>query len=185
MATKPPVDLKGKRFGKLVVTGYVRDENEYIRRWFFTCRCDCGAFTRNVPLYQLTRGKHNSCGCLKTLRGPHNARFRGFGQVPGAAIRGIRGRAKRCGFSASITDKQIGDSFDKAQGKCALTGLPIWFSHQRSGGETTASIDRVDPDIGYEAGNVQWVHKDVNRMKMDFKEERFFELCRLVARAHP
>lgn len=44
------------------------------------------------------------------------------------------------------------------------------------------SIDRIDSSVGYVEGNMQWVHKDVNRMKQEFSESYFIETCRLVCR---
>ena len=29
-------------------------------------------------------------------------------------------------------------------------------------------------------GNVQWVHKDINKMKVDFEQPTFIQLCELV-----
>lgn len=53
------------------------------------------------------------------------------------------------------------------------------MSKQRE--EGTASLDRIDSSRGYVEGNVQWVHKDVNFMKQALSQERFVELCTLVA----
>lgn len=50
-----------------------------------------------------------------------------------------------------------------------------------SRGETTASLDRIDSNRGYTQDNVQWVHKDVNKMKMDLNQQIFVELCRAIA----
>jgi len=44
----------------------------------------------------------------------------------------------------------------------------------------TASLDRIDSTKNYTIDNIQWVHKDVNKMKMDFSQEYFIEMCRLV-----
>jgi len=46
---------------------------------------------------------------------------------------------------------------------------------------TTASVDRIDSSIGYVMGNIQWVHKDINKMKSDFSQELFIAWCGLVA----
>ena len=43
--------------------------------------------------------------------------------------------------------------------------------------KATASLDRIDQNKGYEIGNVQWVHKDVNLMKMYLDEKYFIGLC--------
>lgn len=67
--------------------------------------------------------------------------------------------------------------------KCALTDLPIAVATSRKAqahGEGTASLDRKDSTRGYHFDNVQWVHKDVNKAKLDFTQQRFIELCKLV-----
>lgn len=58
--------------------------------------------------------------------------------------------------------------------KCALTGAPLVVGEN-------ASVDRIDSSRGYELGNIQWVTKEVNRMKIDFDQKLFIELCRKVA----
>ena len=50
--------------------------------------------------------------------------------------------------------------------------------------ETTASLDRIDSLLGYTIDNVQWVHKDINRIKFDMSQCRFVELCCLIAEKH-
>ena len=44
----------------------------------------------------------------------------------------------------------------------------------------TASLDRIDSKKGYIEGNVQWVHKNVNKMKMDLDEKEFFSIVKQV-----
>ena len=48
-------------------------------------------------------------------------------------------------------------------------------------GGATASLDRIDSDGAYTIDNVQWIHKDINRMKSNLKQENFIEYCRLIA----
>jgi len=65
--------------------------------------------------------------------------------------------------------------------KCALSGLELKFANsakeQRNHKGTTASLDRICSSKGYVAGNVQWVHKDVNFMKQHYPQDYFVELC--------
>ncbi len=63
--------------------------------------------------------------------------------------------------------------------KCALSGTPLVLSSKR--GESTASLDRIDSSKGYVKGNVQWVHKLVNRMKSDLDQNEFVSFCKLIA----
>ena len=44
----------------------------------------------------------------------------------------------------------------------------------------TASIDRIDSKSGYIEGNIQWVHKFINSMKLDHTQEEFIKLCKAV-----
>jgi len=44
----------------------------------------------------------------------------------------------------------------------------------------TASLDRIDSSKGYESGNIQWVHKQLNNMKQALPENEFFEWIKLV-----
>jgi hypothetical protein len=52
---------------------------------------------------------------------------------------------------------------------------------KRCNNEQTASLDRIDNSQGYINGNIQWVHKIINRIKMDLNTSYFVELCKKVA----
>lgn len=57
---KDLIDLTGKRFGRLIVTG-LADTLSNKRRW--NCQCDCGK--KSIARSQHLRGGHTqSCGCL-------------------------------------------------------------------------------------------------------------------------
>ena len=75
------------------------------------------------------------------------------------------------------------DIFIQQKGKCALTGLNITFAETaRQRKFATASLDRIDSSKGYIKDNVQWIHKDIQRMKMDLSEEKFLDLCQKVVK---
>lgn len=56
-----PPDLRGRRFGRLTVTGPANESSYGNRRW--TCLCECGAVTSKTTAV-LLRGDAKSCGCL-------------------------------------------------------------------------------------------------------------------------
>ena len=75
--------------------------------------------------------------------------------------------------------------------KCALSGLDIWLSKGKNIPMQTnqrnldysgwnASLDRIDSNIGYVQGNLQWVHRNINIMKNSYSQEYFIKLCKLV-----
>lgn len=72
-----------------------------------------------------------------------------------------------------ITDLLIGQEF-----KCKLSGLPIKISYDRK--KITASLDRIDSNGSYIKGNVQWLHKYINKMKNSLDTTEFISLCGLV-----
>lgn len=60
--------------------------------------------------------------------------------------------------------------------RCALSGVPIT--------PESAQLDHVVPlaDGGDNTiENLQWLHEDVNSAKGTMSQERFIEMCRLVA----
>lgn len=68
--------------------------------------------------------------------------------------------------------------------KCNLTGLSIKFAdsaYDLQHGGATASLDRIDSRKPYIIGNLQWIHKKVNRMKMDIDQKTFIEFCHLIS----
>ena len=66
--------------------------------------------------------------------------------------------------------------------KCALSGREIvidkkWGPLRRI---QTASLDRIDSNLGYIEGNVWWIHKDFQWMKNDFTVAEFVGACKEV-----
>ena len=47
--------------------------------------------------------------------------------------------------------------------------------------ECIGSLDRIDSLKGYAIDNVQWVHKDINKMKNIHSQPAFINICKLVA----
>jgi hypothetical protein len=84
------------------------------------------------------------------------------------------------GFVWDLTIQDIWEMYLIQDGKCALSGLPIYWSE--TGLTATASIDRIDNSEGYLRGNVQLLHKDINMMKHAFDQDYFVELCKKVAK---
>jgi hypothetical protein len=80
----------------------------------------------------------------------------------------------------SLTSEHLWNLFLKQERKCALSGVEIYFSKRckpTKDDPQTASLDRIDSSKGYIRGNVQWVHKYVNNMKMSLSEETLLDYC--------
>jgi hypothetical protein len=112
--------------------------------------------------------------------GNKNLRFTGYEEISGEFWSSIKIGAKvRCiDFSVSIQD--IYEIFIKQDKKCSLSGINIWMN-RTSKENKTASLDRINSDLGYVYGNIQWIHKDINKMKNDYEQNYFILLCKKVA----
>lgn len=81
--------------------------------------------------------------------------------------------ARRRQLPFNIDEQYIAQCYADQNGYCALSGTPLH--------EDRMSLDRIDSSKGYIRGNVQWVDRDINRMKTDLPEKIFVKMCRKVA----
>jgi predicted Rdx family selenoprotein len=72
--------------------------------------------------------------------------------------------------------------------KCVYTGMILNYSPGRrkkhSEYQNTASIDRIDPRLGYIEGNIQIITMQANRMKNDATIEELINFAKGVLRTH-
>jgi len=112
--------------------------------------------------------------------------WKGYKDISGDFWRTLKYAAVKKGRDFNLTIEYIWELFEKQKGLCNLSGLPIYLetslgSVNKNGYQKrTASLDRIDSSKGYIIGNVQWLHKDINQMKSNRKDDEFVELCRAV-----
>jgi hypothetical protein len=80
-------------------------------------------------------------------------------------------------FDPSLTPKDLDELWIDQEGQCALSGLPLSIEANQS---TTVSLDRIDSTKGYMRGNLQLVTAVVNRMKQEFSQEDFLQMCETI-----
>ena len=174
-------DLSEKRFGNLVVVSIAPKHLWKSPSSYWICNCDCGKQTV-VRGTHLTGDDVNSCGCLSKKINRNHPHWKGYEDISSRVFNRIKHCAKKRKISFNVTIQQIWDLFLKQNKTCALTGLSLTFPSRDKGFDGTASLDRIDSAKGYVDGNIQWVHKDANRLKGVFTEQRLFELCDLVVK---
>ena len=101
------------------------------------------------------------------------------GSVRVSWFNSFRKSALTRGYCWEIDISFVDTMYEEQRGVCVYSGLPISWSVQ--GWDHTASLDRIDNDLGYTEDNVQLVHKEVNMMRGSLEDERFKELCNLIA----
>lgn len=160
----------GDKYDRLTVISYVNSPGNKNSR--VKCICDCGN-EKIIIAGDLKRNKTCNCGCgISPI-------YKGINELSGRFYSVIRSRAKLKGHEFSVSLEFLYNLYLSQNKQCALTGLPLEINKR---GRSTASLDRKDSSIGYTHINVQWVHRDINKMKMDLDENRFFDLCRLVTK---
>jgi len=176
-------DIVGRRVSKLTVVRFLR-KVPYQKRseYWYECRCDCGNVLE-VRRGNLIRNHTKSCGCLKKRKASKSPCWGGHGEISGRLWGHIKNHAHSRKLEFRITLEEAWELFQVQEGKCALTGLPLSLVTPKGKGPSakSASLDRIDSGCGYVKGNIQWVHKRINRMKMDLDQDYFIELCRAVA----
>ena len=166
-------DITGQTFGLWTVLHRSTDTFAS-KQVHWLCQCACGAqHVRSGA--SLKDGSSAGCRKCKAERMKRSAyRTHYYTMRRAAELRGIEWQIDMEYFVALL---------EKQQYKCNLTGLPIafaWSSRSHQHGGATASLDRIDSSLSYSKSNLQWLHKDVNKMKMDLPQERFIELAKLI-----
>lgn len=167
---RPPLKLKGKKFGSWRVKELAGFDKWRCSYWWCICN-KCGKRKRLAGA-MLRRGSSNGCmECRRQMT------------IPSTLWYQIKAGAQTRHIAFKITKEYAYSLFLAQEGQCRYTGLPIKFAPQnraKGAARSTASLDRIDSIVGYVKGNVQWVHKDINRMKWALTESRFLHLCELV-----
>ena len=180
-AKKPKAGIEtGKRFGKWVVvdvedfTYIYRNDGKVLERQY-KCKCDCGT-VKYIRTSHVTRGLSKQCDKCRLSSYYVNK----VGCIPMNDIGRYKIGAQKRKLTWSVDPQYLYKLYEQQNRLCALSGKLIAFSEKGVGypgskDVSTASLDRIDSSKGYVVGNVQWVHKDVNKMKMDLSEESFFQ----------
>lgn len=151
-------ELTGESFGKLLVLEKAENIGKNTR-WL--CLCECGK-KKTILTYNLLSGRSKSCGCV---RGEKLGNLTRTHSGSGTKIYDIyKGMKQRCGNVKNPAYKYYGD-----RGICIcnewLENFEVFREWSLSNGyKDGLSIDRRDPNGGYNPANCRWVsmHKQQN-----------------------
>lgn len=139
-----------------------------------------------VPIWNL-HNTHRHAGCKQC---GNEAKFKGCGDLSGSYLNSIIQRAEKKKLKYNVAPEYLWNLFLEQDRKCALSGVDITLDRHfgtNSRDNTTkftqtASLDRIDSAKGYIEGNVQWIHKQVNLMKLDMGQDEFVDFCDLISK---
>lgn len=120
--------------------------------------------------------QHNRAN-IEILPKKHGHSFKGVGNLPKSCFSTIKNGAKIRNIDFNISMQDMWSLFIQQCGYCSITGLPLIFGRKAA---CTASLDRIDSKKGYILNNIQWVHKDINRMKWDLSYNKLLKWCTKV-----
>lgn len=194
----------GAKFGNWEVIDdniiYQNDKTLKRQKSKIKVRCKCG-FEKDVQIYTLKIGDSTGCfNCSHKKSGDKHPLFKGYKEIP--LIWYSRYTTGRHEVDMDI--KYVYNLWIKQDKKCALSNIPISFeneqpvvklhpsdpSYGKNGKKSkhnytcTASLDRIDSSKGYILGNIQLVYRDINRMKSDFEQAYFINICKLISTNH-
>lgn len=155
-------DLTGKRFGKLIVTGFCERKilacGKSVKMW--TCLCDCGKMTL-VAHSHIKCGSTSSCGCVRLAHNWDNGRTtHGLHKHPLHKI--WNGIKQRCLNQNNPHYKNYGGR--------GITILEPWLSSFSAfytdmidGYKKGLTIERVDNNYSYCKSNCIWATRVVQQ----------------------
>lgn len=151
----PIKNLKGKRFGRLVVIRLNHQAKNGAAMWF--CQCDCGE-TSIAESTNLSRRKIRSCGCLQ--RELSRVRLLKHGGWWTPEYRSYMGMRYRCLNPTATNYRYYGA---RKLGICARWRHSFKNFQQDMGPRPPGcELDRIDTLKGYSPENCRWVDHRTN-----------------------
>ena len=170
-------DITGKKFNKLTALTFSHLNKSRHAVWI--CKCECGNETTAQSRF-LINGAKKSCGCIRNEVGSHTSSWKGYGGLSKTRFSKIIVDAKNRNIDFNLSIEFLWDLFQKQNGKCVISGEPICFPNKVHESDGTASLDRIDSNKDYSEDNVQWVHKDINVMKWNLSQDKFFDWIKKI-----
>lgn len=173
---------KGKNYTGAVFSSWtvlgpiecVKGPTKYYTKWL--CKCSCGQ-EKYVSKYSLLKGKSTCCfECSKDKRrGKKSSVWSGYEFITGSFFSTLKKNAEKRGLVFDLSIEYLNELWLSSKGTCAISGLSIHIGD-------TASLDRIDSNLGYTQGNVWWTHKLVNMIKNKYSLDVFTYICASVTK---
>lgn len=164
-------NLTGKIYGLWTVVSRSNKKSKNGYRTLWLCKCECGKKAL-VQRSNLISG--GSKGCWTCRRDVIVT-----SKFPKIWYRKVLEQAKSRGHLFEMTEEDMWSIWENQKHICPLTGIELLITNDKN--KTTASIDRINNELGYIKGNVWFIHKHINMMKFTYDLAYFVTMCKRVA----
>lgn len=120
---------------------------------------------------------------FRRYTGKSSKNWTGCGDISGDRFSNLRGGARNRNIEFDITVEDCWNLFVSQNGLCAITGRPLNLA-QSENTEGSASLDRINSNIGYKIGNIWWIENHINWMKLNKPLEHLLYWCKKVRDHH-
>lgn len=118
----------------------------------------------------------------KRKLGKNNPMWKGYDNISNKYWSNIKNNAKIRNLEFNISIEYVNELLIQQNFKCKLSGVEITPPNLSKNSDLrgTASLDRIDSTKGYIINNIQWIHKDLQDMKMDKTDQEFIQWCNII-----
>ena len=148
-------------------------------KFYCSLKCSGKADYKNNPS-KLEKNKGN----ISLLKGHEANRLDEYSPFK-YSLNKARSRSKEKGQETDLTLEYLKETYDNQNGLCTYTRIKMEIPRSSQDEDikkspTKLSLDRIDPNIGYFKGNVEFVCYCVNVMKNDFTKEEMIDFINLI-----
>ncbi len=183
--------ILGSKFGKLTI---IEDATPHGRTSYSKFQCDCGNEIILPTFSVVGNGKYQRkcCGCENIYikhrfsRGISSPHYKGYKELSGRYWSSLQKGAQTRGLPFDITMEYAYSILEQQNFKCSLSNMsiklePSAIKKQHNNKLQTASLDRIDDNKGYIKDNIQWIHKELQSLKMNLTETQFLTWCHKIS----
>ena len=142
---------------------------------YYKVRCDCGKELLKLPIEILNpNGDFQCASCAQKENKIESMIANGMvGDLALTQYTRLKKSAKRRNYEFSVSIEYLWNLYISQGKRCSITGDLIPNIRE-------ASLDRIDSNLGYIEGNVQWVTYRANISKHTMTMNELYEFCKKV-----
>ena len=142
---------------------------------YYKVKCDCGTELYKLPIELLHEDKDFQCEKCAHIENLSNIKIKNgqIGELTKTRFTRLKRSAEKRGHEFNVSIEYLWNLFNSHNKICSITGDTI-------NDFKDASLDRIDSNIGYIEGNVQWVTRQANLSKHIMTMTQLYEFCKKV-----